>query len=100
MLLAAMPKKKVKRSSAAKASSSKRSAGSSSQTKPKPRAAKRAKPARSAKASGSGAIDPRVLAAIGLALEDEAQASARAAQLSQPASPWVALGRVRAVRTN
>jgi hypothetical protein len=94
-----MPKKKVKRPSSARSrTSSKRSAGSIS--KAKPSAAKRAKPARSAKASGTGAIDPRVLAAIGLALEDEAQTSARAGQLSQPASPWVALGRVRAVRTN
>lgn len=99
-MLATMPKKKLKRTRTAKASSSKRSAGASRKTKPKPRSAKRAKPARSAKAGGAGAIDPRVLAAIGLALEDEAQESSRAAQLSQPASAWVALGRVRAVRTN
>ncbi len=99
-MLTPMPKKKVKRPSTAKSSSAKRTAGSSSKTKAKskPRAGK---PARAAKVSATGAtIDPRVLAAIGLALEDEAQASARAAQLSQPASPWVALGRVRGVRTN
>jgi hypothetical protein len=60
-----------------------------------------AMPKTKAKRSRSAsAIDPRVLAAIGLALEDEAHASDRGAELARPASPWVALGRVRAVRTS
>ncbi len=104
-MLGAMPKTKVKRSSTAKSRSSKRSVGTvnkanaanKAKAKTTPRAAKRAKPAQPAKSRG-GAIEPRVLAAIGLALEDEANASARADLLSQPVSPWVASGRVRAAK--
>jgi hypothetical protein len=93
-MLGAMPKTKAKRPSSTKS----RSATEAPAKKAKPKApAKRAKPARAAKSNGG--IDPRVLAAIGLALEDEAQASARAEELARPQSPWVALGRVRAVKT-
>lgn len=97
-MLGAMPKPKSKRPSTTKSRSSKQKAG---KAKPKPSAkrAQRTKSARAAKSSG-GTIDARVLAAIRLALEDDDQASARAEALAKPASPWVALGRVRAVRTS
>ena len=44
------------------------------------------------------AIDPRVLAAIGLALEDERVAAERSAALDAGASGWLALARTRGVR--
>jgi hypothetical protein len=64
--------------------------------KPKSRATKAGKSTSSARKTG--AIDPRVLAAISLALEDERVASERAEALGQPLSAWVASGRTRAVR--
>jgi hypothetical protein len=64
--------------------------------KPKSRATKAGKSKSSARKAG--AIDPRVLAAIGLALEDERVASERAEALGQPLSAWVASGRTRAIK--
>jgi hypothetical protein len=66
-----------------------------SATKPKTRKQTAAKPT----ARKGAAIDPRVLAAIGLALADELAVTERAETLAQPLSAWVALGRARAVRT-
>jgi hypothetical protein len=65
--------------------------------KPKPRKptpVKRAKPQR--KAAG---LDPRILAAIGLALHDEQVAAQRDEQLQREASQWTILARARGVRT-
>jgi hypothetical protein len=94
-MLRSMPKAKTKRRSASKkVSSSKRTAA-----KPKPRASKSAENAPKSGARKSAAIDPRVLAAIGLALEDERVANERSEVLMQPPSGWVALGRARGVRT-
>jgi hypothetical protein len=91
-MLRAMPKAKSKRKPVK--ASSKRSAP---KAKPKPRTAKASKPKSGARKSG--AIDPRVLAAIGLALEDERAASDRADALAQPLSAWAVSGRARPVRT-
>jgi hypothetical protein len=86
-----MPKAKAPRRSASKASR-KRAPAKAKPSKAKPSAAK----ARARKAT----IDPRVIAAIGLALHAEKAASDRVQTLAQPLSPWVALGRARAVRTS
>jgi hypothetical protein len=86
---AAAPKSKPGKSVAGKPKSGK------SARKPKASKPTSAKPT----ARKGAAIDPRVLAAIGLALEDELAVSERAETLAQPLSAWVALGRARAVRT-
>jgi hypothetical protein len=97
-MLGAMPKTKAKRPST-KSRSAAKAVRRAPAKKAKAAAPAKRRPSRSAKAAASSRNDPRVLAAIGLALEDEAQASARAEELARPQSPWVALGRVRAVKT-
>jgi hypothetical protein len=93
-MLRAMPKAKAKRRSASKkVSSPKRTAA-----KTKPRESKRATSTPKPGRRKAAAIDPRVLAAIGLALEDERVVNERSEALMQPASGWVALGRARGVR--
>jgi hypothetical protein len=103
-MLRAMPKAKSKRRSASKASSSKargsKARGSKrTAAKTKPSESKRAVSTSKSSPRKSAAIDLRVLAAIGLALEDERIANERAEALMQPATGWVALGRARGVRT-
>jgi hypothetical protein len=93
-MLGAMPKTKAKRPSSTKSRSAQKPARAPAK-KPKAKPAAKGK----AKSPASSGIDPRVIAAIGLALEDEARASDRAEELARPQSPWVALGRVRAVKT-
>jgi hypothetical protein len=78
--------------------------------KTKSRNVKAAKPTRAAKSaarkpsasalsvSSRAAVDPKVLAAISLALEDERVASERAEQLDATPSGWVAMARVRPLR--
>jgi hypothetical protein len=92
-MLRAMPKAKSKGRSASKATRSK--ASSSKRTSAKTKKASKSAPS----TRKSAAIDPRVLAAIGLALEDERIANERAEALMQPPSGWVALGRARSVQT-
>ena len=65
-------------------------------TKPKPKARKA--PAKRSPAKPQG-LDPRVLAAIGLALHDEQVAEARDEQLQREASNWTTLARARGTRT-
>lgn len=60
--------------------------------------AKRATKAAVADIRASNTIDPRVLAAIGLALEDERIAEERSAVLEAGTSGWLALARTRGVR--
>lgn len=90
-----MPKTSAKHGSKAKRSAQKatvkRSAPASTAkttAKVKPRARKQG-------GKKASAIDPRILAAIGLALEAERVAGERADSLAQPLSSWVASGRVR-----
>ena len=82
-----------------KSRSSKRAAATS-RAKRKPAAKATSKPAsaRSTPRAQAG-LDPRVLAAIGLALEDERIEDERARELHEAASGWVALARSRGVRT-
>src|SRR5262245_35029536 len=67
-------------------------------SKPSPARAKRATKTAAAGTRASNAIDPRVLAAIGLALEDERIAAERSAALESGTSGWLALARTRGVR--
>jgi hypothetical protein len=97
-MLGAMPKTKAKRPSSTKSRNATKAARAPAK-KAKAKAPAKRKPSRSAKSAATGGIDPRVVAAIGLALEDEARAIDRAKELARPQSPWVALGRVRAVKT-
>ena len=63
---------------------------------------KRTRPAapttRKTKKAGGSRIDPRVVAAIELALHAEESAATRAGQVQEQLSPWTALGRVSIVR--
>src|SRR4051812_16915855 len=108
-MLRAMPKAKPKRhlgatARTAKPSARKTRASQTSRTKrsgpkAKPSASRNARSATKASALNSAAIDPRIVLAITLALEDERVLRERAEELMQPASAWVALGKTRSVQT-
>ncbi len=85
-----MPKAKVTARGKAKAKKSARKVA---------KRARAAPPKRTRRTPSAGRVDPRVIAAIALALDEDRVASERAEQLERELSPWTALGRVRAVST-